>query len=285
MKIGILTSEENKNLINDDQKLLEAFRKRDADVSPVVWSSNPDWESFDSIVIRSPWDYARRWEEFSKVAETLSTKTKLVHPWDIVKWNADKSYLQKIGNDQIKKIPTIHYPEFNENNFKQSFQELNSEKVVFKPKVGASGVDTFCVSKDEWKKVTNLLNREVMAQPFIESIVSKGEYSLICFDHKFSHSVLKSATKSGEFRIQDQYGGIVKPYLPTETEIQAAQSFLNELEAELGWHFPYARVDIAIESSGMYLMELEVIEPELFFRHSQGGEDKFVSAILKHINR
>lgn len=284
MKIGILTSQQLSQLNSDDKKLIDAFKSRQVEVEPVVWDSNPNWESFDAVVIRTPWDYARRWNEFEKVAETISKSTHLIHSWDLVKWNADKTYLQKIGNNLIKKIPTIHFTDFSEKNFQQSFQELDSAQVVFKPHVGASGVDTFCVDDGEWDKVTNLEGREVLAQPFMRSIVNKGEYSLICFDHEFSHAVLKVA-KNGEFRIQDQYGGTVKPYLPTETEIQAVQNFLNELEKEYGHHFPYARVDIAIESSGMYLMELEVIEPELFFRFSNNGEDKFVSAIFNEINR
>ena len=264
MKIGILTSQQLRQLHADDNNLIDAFKNRNIDVKPVVWDSNPNWESFDAIVIRTPWDYARRWNEFQQVIEKVSEKTLMIHSLELVKWNADKTYLQKIGNDLIKKIPTIHFTNFSEKNFKQSFQELDSEHIVFKPLVGASGIDTFCVQEGEWSDLNSLLGRDVLAQPFMRSIVNRGEYSLICFDHKFSHAVLKVA-KSGEFRVQDDHGGTVRPYLPTESEIQAVQSFLDELEESYGNHFPYARVDIAIESSGMYLMELEVIEPELFF--------------------
>lgn len=280
MRIGILTCEELPQLHSDDQKLLAEFRKRQISVEPVIWSRPHNWKMYDAIVVRTPWDYARRWDEFKQVAQEISEATMMIHSWELIQWNADKTYLQKIGNDQIKKIPTIHYTDFSEKNFNASFQELDSQQVVFKPHVGASGVDTFCVDESEFAKVSNLLGREVLAQPLMRSIVSKGEYSFIYFDHQFSHAILKTP-KNGEFRVQETHGGSVKSYLPTESEIQAGEQFLDQLD----FQFPYARVDIAIESSGMYLMELEVIEPELFFRYSSNGEEKFVSAIFNYINR
>lgn len=280
MKIGILTCEKIPQLHSDDQKLLEEFRKRQVSVEPVIWSRPHNWKMYDAIVVRTPWDYARRWEEFKQVATEISKSTMMIHSWELIQWNADKTYLQKIGNDQIKQIPTIHYPKFSENNFKASFQELSSQQLVFKPHVGASGVDTFCVDETEWEKVATLQGREVLAQPLMRSILNKGEYSLIYFDHKFSHAVLK-CPKNGEFRVQEEHGGSVKPYLPTESEIQAGEKFLDQQD----FKFPYARVDVAIEPSGIYLMELEVIEPELFFRFSTEGEEKFISAIFNHINR
>ena len=109
MKIGILTSQQLRQLHADDNNLIDAFKNRNIDVKPVVWDSNPNWESFDAIVIRTPWDYARRWNEFQQVIEKVSEKTLMIHSLELVKWNADKTYLQKIGNDLIKKSNNSFY--------------------------------------------------------------------------------------------------------------------------------------------------------------------------------
>lgn len=278
MKIGILTCEKLADLHYDDKKLISAFKQHDIEASPVVWDQENEWQNYDCVIIRTPWDYARRWDEFQPVLIEIANKTKLIHSREMIQWNADKTYLQKIGNDQIKKIPTLHFKNFSTESFEQSFQELNVEEIVFKPHVGASGVDTFRVTKDQVQEVDNLFGREVLAQPFLKSIVEKGEYSLIYFGHKFSHAVLKSP-KNGEFRVQEEHGGEVERFHPTVEQIKAGEDFLNGLD----FSFAYARVDIAIEPNDIFLMELEVIEPELFFRFSDNGEEKYAAAIMNQL--
>lgn len=271
--IGILTCDDHPNLISDDQNLINAFNKKGINAEPVIWSDQQDLSQFTDLIIRSPWDYAKRWNEFELWLDKANQETTLIHSYEILNWNADKRYLQEIGNETVRKIPTLNFEQFSNANFNQAFQEFKCNDVVFKPLVGASGVNTFKVGPTEFENLTAILGTKVLAQPFMSSITEVGEYSFIFFGDEFSHAVLKSA-KDGEFRIQEEHGGEVQRYLPKEIELEKINIFLKTLP----YQFLYCRVDLAIEKDQLYLMELEVIEPELFFRFSENGEDKLVEA-------
>lgn len=278
--IGILTCEYHPNLISDDQSLIDAFDKKGIKAEPIIWSDQQDLTKFTHVILRSPWDYAKRWNEFEKWLEKANKETTLIHSHEILRWNADKRYLQEIGNKTVRKIPTLSFKNFSETDFHQTFNDFHCDEIVFKPLVGASGVNTFRVSRTEVEQIKPILNTKVLAQPFMSSITEVGEYSFIYFGNEFSHAVLKSA-KDGEFRIQEEHGGRVQKYLPKNNELEKINIFLKTLP----YQFLYCRVDVAIESGELYLMELEVIEPELFFRFSENGEDKLVEAYQKMFTR
>jgi hypothetical protein len=116
--------------------------------------------------------------------------------------------------------------------------------------------------------------REVMAQPFLRSIVEEGEYSLFYFGGGLSHAVLKSP-KEADFRVQEEHGGLIEPIGPP--------GFLAELGQRIVESLPvpplYARVDLArLDSGGYALMELELIEPSLYFRTDPESPRRFARA-------
>jgi len=116
-----------------------------------------------------------------------------------------------------------------------------------------------------------------MLQPFQHAIVKKGELSLIVIDGEFTHAVLKIA-KKGDFRVQDDFGGTVHTYTPTKTEIEFAEQAVNACKSKP----VYARVDMFIDNNGqLAIAELELIEPELWFRNNTKAADKLALAIKK----
>ena len=173
---------------------------------------------------------------------------------------------------------TIRVDNLTPDDVASAFGKLDSKKIVVKPLIGASGISTYLITEDEVAKTENLNGTSVLIQSFVPSIVSDGEYSFLCFNGKFSHCVLKTAA-DGEFRIQSRYGGGVGTYDPTPKEIEFAESILKKLPYETA----YARVDVARDGENFLLMELELIEPELFFRTVGGAEKKFVQAVLSRI--
>ena len=147
---------------------------------------------------------------------------------------------------------------------------------MVKPLVGASGYDTFLLdSKDSGIDVSVLLGREVIIQPFMKDILTEGEISFLYFKGNYSHSVIKSAG-NGDFRIQEEHGGKVKRYIASKEELTYIDNILSKVEYE----WSYARVDVVRSEGKLLLMELELIEPELFFRFSDNGE----SALIKSLN-
>jgi len=102
----------------------------------------------------------------------------------------------------------------------------------------------------------------VIVQPFVEKTASDGEFSFVFFEGVFSHHVLKRA-KPGDYRVQDDHGGTVEVPAVDDSLVRAARRVL-----ELGdlLSLAYARVDGVVSGDKLLLMELELIEPELFFR-------------------
>ncbi len=83
----------------------------------------------------------------------------------------------------------------------------------------------------------------------------------------------------GDFRVQRDFGGSAQTADPSPRLIAQAQAVLEAIEADL----LYARVD-AIERDGqLFLMELELIEPHLFFEQDPASSARFAEALQKRM--
>ena len=120
-----------------------------------------------------------------------------------------------------------------------------------------------------------IANEDMMLQPFQHNIVSKGEISMMVFNGQFTHAILKKA-RAGDFRVQDDFGGSIHNYAPTSEEIEFAEASVKAcIELPI-----YARVDIFDDNDGhIALSELELIEPELWFRHHPEAAKLIAKAI------
>ena len=118
-----------------------------------------------------------------------------------------------------------------------------------------------------------------MIQEFMLNIQIRGEISLVIIDGKFTHAVLKQGV-NGDFRVQDDFGGTVQKFVPNEEEIAFAEKCIAALD-----HSPlYARVDLMWDNNGnLVLSELEMIEPELWFRNCPEAAMKLAEAVKKRL--
>ncbi len=137
-------------------------------------------------------------------------------------------------------------------------------------------------SEQKQKNITTLLqhnfkeNEKVIIQPLIEEII-QGEWSLIFFNNSFSHAVLLEPA-TNDFRVQIRHGGTVKLAEPSLSMINQAKKILSTLK-----DIPlYARVDFVCKDNEFYLLELELIEPALFFRLAPGSA-QLLSKILAYL--
>ena len=136
---------------------------------------------------------------------------------------------------------------------------------------------------DEYQDIFQQLiaNEALLFQEFQNNIVSKGEVSLMVFGGKYSHSVLKKV-RQGDFRVQDDFGGSVHRYHPTKEEIEFAEFVVLQCES---YSPVYARVDVMWDNQNkLCVSELELIEPELWFRTNQNAANLMAEALIKHIN-
>jgi glutathione synthase/RimK-type ligase-like ATP-grasp enzyme len=121
---------------------------------------------------------------------------------------------------------------------------------------------------------------EVMVQPFLETLALDGELSLVFLGGEFSHAVLKRAA-AGEFRVQSRYGGTVTRVDPPAEWVTQARSILESVPGP----WLYARVDGCILDARFVLVELEMLEPDLFLNYEPEAPRRFADALLRLLPR
>ena len=249
-------------------------------VEEVPWDDpHIDWDQFEVVVIRSPWDYQKKPHEFVRVLETIDRgNARLFNPLDICLWNMNKVYLRDLVARGVATIPTIWLDRLESNSFHQLFSELQSERIVVKPTVGANADDTFVLSlhgsENRGEALSVFANKPLMVQPFVEAIVSEGEYSLFYFGGEFSHAIQK-IPKQNDFRVQEEHGGIISSVIASE-DLQSAGRLAIDA---IGQPLLYARADFVRFQDGLALMELELIEPSLYFAFDDKSPERFASAL------
>ncbi|MFZ9027855.1 MAG: ATP-grasp domain-containing protein [Crocinitomicaceae bacterium] len=272
------------NVLLEDRLLLEALEKKGFNVKRKSWDDPAfDWASTKYVIFRTTWDYFERFPEFSAWLKEAQTKTKLINPRELILWNIDKHYLGDLDKKGIPIPPTVFIEKGDARTLAEICSSVNWEKFILKPVVSGAARHTYMMETVEIQKheevFRELINEEaMMLQEFQNKIFDKGEVSLMIFGGKYSHAVLKKA-KQGDFRVQDDFGGTLHDYEPKKDVIKIAEACMSACpEQPL-----YARVDIMWDNSGNPVVgELEMIEPELWFRRDNQAADRLADAIAKY---
>jgi glutathione synthase/RimK-type ligase-like ATP-grasp enzyme len=274
---AFLTLDAPEGWVTDDDLTHEPLRALGWEVTTLPWNRpGVDWSRFEAVVIRSTWDYFRRFDEFLATLETIDrSSARLANPLETVRWNLRKTYLRDLEARSLPVVPTLWQTGPNADRIRSLFDELETDEIVLKPVVSASAYDTFRIRRDsDFSELAALFSgREVMAQPFLASIVEEGEYSLFYFDGELSHTILKSP-KEKDFRVQEEHGGWIRAADPPAPLPDLGHRIVEALPVR-----PlYARVDLVRHDSGFVLMELELVEPSLYFRIVPGSAERFARA-------
>ncbi len=276
-----------KNVLLEDQLVQNALEKLDLKVKRVAWDDTSfPWENTKLAVIRATWDYFHRFSEFSKWLESVSKKTTLINSKAIIDWNIDKHYLFDLQKKGIA-IPETHLlKKGSTTTLKEVHTSLQWNETILKPCVSGSARHTYKLTPENLENHENLFaslisEEAFLLQTFQHNIVSKGEISLMFFNGIYTHAVLKKA-KKGDFRVQDDFGGTVEKYEANLEEINFSKKAI-----EACFSLPvYARVDFFYNNKEeLVLGELELIEPELWFRLHPEASNIFAKQlynILKH---
>ena len=282
MRVALLTSSALPSLFGDEQALPARFAAAGVQAEPVVWSARDvDWTRYDALVLRSTWDYFDRIGEFRAWLDTVERSgVPLYNPPALVRWNLDKRYLAELEGRGVRIVPTRFFDAGAKVDLAALVGEAGWSHAIVKPAVsgGAARTHRFAASEahalqgelDDILKTTGAL-----VQPFLDEIARVGEHSLLFFGGEFSHAVLKTP-KAGDFRVQAMHGGTHRALTAPAEMRQAAERVLGALPvAPL-----YARID-GVEREGHFeLMEVEVIEPYLFFPGSpERAVDQYVAAV------
>lgn len=243
-----------------------------------------DWSTTQSIVFRTTWDYFDRFEEFSTWLSRVRHQTALINSETTIHWNINKKYLFDLQKRGVR-IPETHLiPQGTKVSLAGLLKQYGFEEAVVKPCISGAARHTYRLNAktvSSYEKIfADLIAQEsFLLQPFQNHIVSLGEVSLMVMDGRFTHAVLKIA-KEGDFRVQDDFGGTVHSYSPTQDLIEFAEHAVNSCP-----EIPvYARVDVFLDNQNQWaLAELELIEPELWFRMAPHAADVLAQGIHKKV--
>lgn len=313
-RIALVTCAAFPDLWDDDHPVRDALRARGVTVDVVRWDDpDADWSAYDLTVIRSPWDYVPRRDEFVAWARSVP---RLANPADIIAWNTDKRYLSALAEAGVPVIPTTFIgpgeswpppPAIGDTRPTSAAGEpppatgdtpttpVTGEWVV-KPTVSAGSQDTaryelpaqLAEARAHVDRLT-AAGRTAMIQPYLSAVDTAGETAVLCLpdasgELTYSHAVRKGPMlrHTGEHQI-DPGSEDITPRTPTEAELEVARQALAAVPGGAK-RLLYARIDVIPGPDGAPLMvEFELTEPSLFLSFAPGSGDRLADAILARL--
>lgn len=267
-------------LFEDDRRLIAAFQEQGDEATSVVWSdAGGDWRDYDLALLRSTWDYIDDRAGFlAALAVIERSSCRLYNPLDAVRWNSDKSYLFDLATWGIPIVPTLPVAPAGASQLQQQATAAGWERVVLKPRVGAGAADVrltpaATIAATVAELTAARPNQPFLLQPLIESVISEGEWSFIFIAGAFSHALLKRPAP-GDFRAHGIYDGVVALAIPSPADLAQAEAIVAALPFDL----LYARLDLVRIGHRLAIMELELIEPMLYFDHAPAAAGRLAQA-------
>ncbi|MFD6612989.1 RimK family alpha-L-glutamate ligase [Micromonospora chalcea] len=291
-RVAFVTCAELPDLDPDDRLALGPLAARGVTAEIAVWDDPAvDWAGYDLVVLRSPWDYARRRDEFVAWARTVPA---LANPADVVAWNTDKRYLSELSAAGLPTVETVWVEPG------QAWTPPAGGEHVIKPAVSAGSQDTgrYDLTDPEHRALAvahvrrlSDAGRLTMVQPYLEAVDTAGETALLFLAGPgglvFSHAIRKGPMLTGPDR------GEAALYKEERIDARAATAEQRAVAEKVLAAVPggadrllYARVDLIPGPDGApVLVELELTEPSLFVGYADGAPDRLAGAVLAHLAR
>jgi glutathione synthase/RimK-type ligase-like ATP-grasp enzyme len=286
MKIALATGSQWPGLHPEEEALPAKLAQRGVEAHVCVWNDPAvRWESYDSVVVRSTWDYHYAIDAFSDWLDRLEELGRPTwNPLPLLRMSVDKNYLVDIARAGFDTVPSIVVSADDPDEIEGLFDDLGCEEAVIKPTVAASGFRTHLLQRGNRRQAMQhyrelLSYGDVLVQPYVDTVRELGEWSLVYLDGQFSHGLLKRPAE-GDFRVQEEHGG--------RTERADVPAFVRQsADALIDWLDQptlYARVDgFARQGDRWLISELELLEPLLFLDHQPGSLDRFADAIARRV--
>lgn len=284
MNLVFATCDHQPLITADDQPLADALEARGVGVTPVPWTELDPYALVDAppILLRSTWDYHRVPTMFRTWLEALEDSGRQTfNPPPVARGNVDKIYLKDLDTAGISIPRTRWLDRVDPASIDLVLDEESWTSAVLKPRIAATAYGTFLVEGGTSLSDDELLPARgsgAMLQELIPEVAERGEISLVFLGGRFSHAVVKRA-KPGDFRVQKDFGGKVEVAIPSP----AVLSFADDVMTHVPSTCIYARVDVVESSRGPILMELELIEPELYFLLVPEAAHRFAGLIVDQL--
>ncbi len=278
-RIAFATCREMPALQPDDAPIADALRARGVEVLALPW--NGPFEPFvgcDLVAVRSTWDYAETPHDFLAWLQRLEDEgLRTTNTPSLMRWNARKDY-RLAPAARGAPLPPTRLVAAEAAQIEAAMAELGLEEAVVKPVFGAGASGLSVVRRDDARGLRDAAARlgyDGLVQPLVPEIRTVGEASLTFVGDTFSHAAIKRAA-SGSILIHAEHGGSTAAYAPSDEDVQIAREVLGMLPEPAD----YARVDLVPTAAGPVLMEVELIEPELFVLHGEGAPERFAGLLM-----
>jgi O-ureido-D-serine cyclo-ligase len=274
MKLRIATCKTLPEPDADAAPLAEAFARAGVDAALLAWDDpDVDWDAPLATVLRSTWNYALDVARFVAWIDRVAVAGPLLNPRAVVLENVHKRYLLALEARGVPIVPTALV----ERGATCDLAAIAAERIVIKPEVGAGSLDARVFAPADPAALAHLAaltaRGAALVQPYIESVEAYGERSIIWIDGELSHAIRKTPRFAG------QHEQVAGPFAIADDERTVALAALAPYRDLL-----YGRVDLARDAHDRpRVMELELVEPSLFFAHESGSADRFVAGLLRRL--
>lgn len=265
----------------EDFRVVQGLKKHGFAAEAVIWGG--EMSGFDAVLVGSAWDYAERSAEFHSWLEATNQVATLLNPLETLKWSLRKTYLEDLQRAGVPCVPTVIQGSFDPHMVSKVAADHGWDELIIKSVVSAGGVQMVRIMADDLEGEANQVltvvgTDQILVQPFVPDVAQHGEWSLVYFGGDFSHGVLKRAAE-GEYRVQDDWGGTVHSIdIPDEVRVVADAAL-----AACPHPHVYARVDV-FAGEHAWLNELEMVEPELFYRFDESSIDRLADSLHRHLS-
>jgi len=265
------------------ERLAGALATAGITVEPTPWTDHIEDASgltgFPLVLPLIVWGYHRDHERWMRACATWAEAgVRMLNPAGVTAWNSDKAYLGRLADRGVAIPETVWVEGVTQADVDAAFDRFGSEVVIVKPRVSGGAWKTLRLSRGE--RLADAPDGPAMIQPYLPSIETEGETSLLFFGGKLSHVVNKRPV-AGEFRIQVQFGGqYVALAEPPAGALALAERTLAAIDEDL----LYARIDMARgPDGGWLLMEAELIEPDFYLGSAPEGGRRFAEAVRNRL--
>jgi hypothetical protein len=282
MRVRIATCLELPEPDADEALLLDALARAGLAPELAAWDDPAlDWDAPVPTVLRSTWNYLHRRDAFLAWCDRVARAAPLFNPPDVARWNTHKRYLADLAARGIPVVPTVHLARGERASLTDVARGAGWRRVVVKPAVSAGSFGTACFGEDtldagEAFLARMLAERDMMVQQYLPAVEGPGERALVWIDGEITHAVRKSPRFTGGRE------AVTGPWPVADDERAVALEALAPYAARL----LYARVDLVRDAHGRpAVMELELVEPSLFFRQCPEALARLVAAIQTRLTR
>jgi glutathione synthase/RimK-type ligase-like ATP-grasp enzyme len=273
----------NEGPVTENHPLVDGLVERGFDAIAHPWYEPVDWFQFDHIIVNSPSDLYFHIDDFTKWINGLETHSSVMNEPGLLAWNMDKHYLKEIESRGVDIAPTIFVELGDE-------PEFPDREYVVKPVTSGGALNTgrfLPYQEQEARELVKRIHNEklaVIVQPYLESVDRIGEKALVFYNEQFDHAIKKDAvlapgSKPGK---QDVSHPNPTPYQPTNEELELARKAIAVSPRRTP--LLYSRVDLAEDNGTPIVMELEYLDPVLFFEYSEGSLNRYIDAIIERIS-